>query len=236
LELAQECKSAFLLNLYRAVEEVMEVIYKETTAKQAIIRVNQVVTVSTTVVTVNLKAVMVSIKVAKRDQGRTAFIGEASAEEQLTFFMAECQPGEYVAEIDTPWRRNVNEFTLSIYGPELVQLESMNPQNAGNSFNQDVWIEKSMREKNKLKNFGEKGFPDIFYRVESTGTPFYFFWNQSSSTTVNIKVELVDIFNADPPSLQRPKSSQLHSSAWRLEGGRRQAAWSWRKNASQLFC
>ena len=143
----------------------------------------------------------VSIKVARRDQGRTAFIGEASAEEQLTFFLAECQPGEYVAEIDTPWRRNVNEFTLSIYGPELVQLESMNPQNAGNSFNQDVWIEKSMREKNKLKNFGEKGFPDIFYRVESTGTPFYFFWNQSSSTTVNFKVEIVDIFNADllPP-------------------------------------
>lgn len=109
------------------------------------------------------------------------------------WFVAVCEPGEYVAHIDSPWKRRVNELTMCSYGPAAVNFV----YNEGTSAEtgtivKDTMIQKCLKETDQIKYYGSQGEPQIGYRFKhcDDGVGYFFFTNRSSSTTLTARIEI----------------------------------------------
>jgi hypothetical protein len=135
-----------------------------------------------------------SIIVAKVQGGSISHVGTSSKDDQLNWFKAACQPGEYVAFIETPWKRNVNRFGFSIYGPEQVNFEPADPSSFPGGFVENILMDKARKEPQQLKAYSAQGEPDIKYRFETSLESFSYFYfsNKSQNTTLKATVQMID--------------------------------------------
>ena len=137
----------------------------------------------------------ISCMVGRLEGGRIKFVGSSAKADEVVWFKANCQPGQYVAYIMTPWKRKVNEFSFAIYGPEHVNFETANPQQFPGNFVDQVLIDQARRDTAKLSNYGDQGEADIKYRFETSSDSFSYFYfdNKSRGTTLRATVQIVSM-------------------------------------------
>lgn len=136
----------------------------------------------------------ISLTVARMDGGNINHVGTSAKDDQLNWFKATCQPGNYVAYIETPWKRNVNQFGFTIYGPEQVNFEAVDPSSIPGGFQETIVKDKARKETQHLKNYAPQGEPAISYRFETSAESFSYFYfsNKSPGTTLKATVQMVE--------------------------------------------
>lgn len=134
----------------------------------------------------------VSLKIAKQENGSMNFVANTATSDQVTMVMTDCSPGQYVAYITIDWKRNANEFTFNIYGPDLINLEPVNPERE-EVFTEQLLKDRCKRERQHLKDFYEQGQPSIFYRYEENQEmSFFYYMNESTSTTLYAQIQVIE--------------------------------------------
>lgn len=133
-----------------------------------------------------------SIELVKNEGGRIIPLTNGSSLERDFFISADLGPGDYVAQVSTPWRRNVNEFGLSVYGPQEVELTTTKPAEfkGGNPIELSTIQAAKANVLNK-KNFAPYGYSDVTYVTGSApnGVSYYYFKNDNSSTQLTAVVD-----------------------------------------------
>lgn len=61
--------------------------------------------------------------VGQKLESEIKFIGSGNKPDKENWDMSECEAGEYYAAITTPWRSVTREFSFSVYGPGLTDLD-----------------------------------------------------------------------------------------------------------------
>lgn len=132
--------------------------------------------------------------VARLEGGSMQHIGTASQSDMQIWFKANCAPGEYVAYVETPWKRNVNTFTFGVYAQEQINFTPGDSSSFSNGFVSNILMDKARKDQSMLKNYAAQGEPNIFYRFETSSDSFSFFYfmNQSQNTTVKATLQMVD--------------------------------------------
>ena len=135
-----------------------------------------------------------SLIVARVEGGDFEHMGTVAKADQQIWFKANCRPGQYIAYIETPWKRNVNQFTFGIYSPELITFSSSDPGSVADNFVQKMLMDKAKKDTSMLKSYANNGAPEIRYRFETSSDSYSYFYfnNQSSDTTLKATVQLVD--------------------------------------------
>ena len=158
-----------------------------------------------------------SLIVARMDGSKFCYVGDITRTDECAWFKAQCEPGEYIAYIMTPWKRKVNEFTFSIYGPEEIKFHKTPSQLLKQEFLTEVFIDKAKLAEATFKNFASRGNPDIEYLFQITYTSFniFYFRNNSPSTTLKATIffdKFEDAYIFEPFSYPQPTIEVLPKS------------------------
>jgi len=135
-----------------------------------------------------------SMIIGRLEGNSVKFVGSVSKTEEHLWFKANCQPGSYVAYIMTPWKRKVNNFSISSYGPADVHFQTADARNFGNGFLEAVMMEKAKQDPASMKNYAAQDEPNIRYKLETSSETFSYFYfdNKSQGTNLKAKVELTE--------------------------------------------
>lgn len=64
----------------------------------------------------------VKLVISQIVNGKSKYVGMCQKADKEMFFKANCQPGKYVAVVEAKWRRKVNQFVFSSYGPGNINI------------------------------------------------------------------------------------------------------------------
>lgn len=94
-------------------------------------------------------------------------------------------------KVETPWKRKVNEFALSSYGPSEINFSARNV-NLPPSFLGDVLSSHAQRDRSGFKSFSDQGEPKIGYKFLfcEDGFGYFYFENASVDTTMTANLVL----------------------------------------------
>jgi len=97
-------------------------------------------------------------------------------------------------KVDTPWKRNINEFTISSYGPETCDF-SPAPIAIPPTMISDCLSDLAETDKNGFTWYREQNQPNIGYKFMhcKDGFGFFYFKNSSADTTLTASVELTTL-------------------------------------------
>ena len=119
-------------------------------------------------------------------------IGCCHGMEEDMHIEAKCPKGNYVVYICTPWRRKVNQFGFSLYGPALVdKVLSLKEEGLLQNFVIKYMFEKAAKATgSEWKNFANIGMPEIGYtsEVSNTGLGYVLFENKSKDVQVTATI------------------------------------------------
>ena len=133
-----------------------------------------------------------SIELVKNEGGRVTPLANGSSLERDFFVSADLGPGDYVAQISTPWRRNVNEFGLSVYGPQEVELTTTKPSEfKGGNLVEMSAMQAAKANQSAMKNFAPYGYSDVSYCTGSApnGSSYYYFKNDNQNAQLTAVVD-----------------------------------------------
>ena len=141
--------------------------------------------------------------VCRVGEDKVHYIGDANEFDELLWFKNDCEPGEYLAYIMTPWRSMVNEFGFGVYGPEKIKLRISPPDSLSPNFIASVMTDKAQGNYHLFKNFAARGEPDIksLFEINSEALTYFYFENSSPQTTLKSRIvftEMEDIFVFPP--------------------------------------
>ena len=123
-----------------------------------------------------------------KSDGSLEEVGCCHSMEDEQHIEAKCGPGTYVAYICTPWRRKVNEFGFSLYGPSKVErvIPVREEGNLKDFFIKFMFERAQKHVSTNWKTFESIGMPEIGYtsEVSNTGLGFVMFENSSKDTQV----------------------------------------------------
>ena len=97
-------------------------------------------------------------------------------------------------QVDTPWKRNTNEFTISSYGPATCDFDpttiAIPP-----SMISDCLTDLAESDQKGFTWYREQNQPKIGYKFMhcKDGFGFFYFKNSSSDTTLTASVELTTL-------------------------------------------
>ena len=105
----------------------------------------------------------------------------------------DCDVGDYLAyvegcdQIETPWKRNTNQFGFSVYGKSSVDLRLAWSLALPATFVSDLLLQKCMLTGAELRSV-----KDIHYRYElsTNGFGYFFFENRAKSQIYLIAIQL----------------------------------------------
>ena len=133
-----------------------------------------------------------SIELVKNEGGRITPLANGASLERDFFISADLGPGDYVAQVSTPWRRNVNEFGLSVYGPQEVELSTTKPADfkGGNPIELST-MQAAKSNLSNRKNFAPYGYSDVAYVTGSApnGVNYYYFKNDNTGAQLTAVVD-----------------------------------------------
>lgn len=97
-------------------------------------------------------------------------------------------------KIETPWQSFVDQFTISSYGPEIIDFESKPKQPPENILEQ-LLIQKAQLDKSSMKYYDKQGESKIGYMFEhcNEGFGFFYFENGTTTTTFTATIELITL-------------------------------------------
>lgn len=126
-----------------------------------------------------------TIIIAKQEDDKLVYVGDASRAKDQIWVLANCSPGRYFAYITTPWKRDCNTLTFSIYGPVMVDFQAYDPTYLGPDFIRNIMLQTARENKTVRKDFSRSGHPGITtLRQKSSGldTLTYYYYDNKSST------------------------------------------------------
>ncbi|HAO22905.1 MAG TPA: hypothetical protein DCQ37_22125, partial [Desulfobacteraceae bacterium] len=130
----------------------------------------------------------------RRSNGSFKFIGSATKADKEMWFKANCEPGRYVAYVLTPWRRKVNEFSISVYGKSATNFNKIDLSNLPPTFFESLLMERTKKDKNTIRCFDAQGEPKIMYKLatEQDGFGCCYFSNESEETQLTATVDFTE--------------------------------------------
>ena len=130
--------------------------------------------------------------------GKYDYIGGNMKADKENWIGEECDIGEYVVMIKTPWKSFVNEFSFSIYGLDKTDIKQTNRDNLPKNFIQGILTSHALEDtSNQLTSFAKQNQPDILYKTFDNrgGYGYIFFQNNSKSTILEASVEMLGSVN-----------------------------------------
>lgn len=96
--------------------------------------------------------------------------------------------------METPWRRNVNQFTIASYGPGFIDFK-ISPSRAPNDLVEKILIHKAKMDKGKMQYYNDQNEPKIGYLFEhcNDGFGYFYFENGSENTILTATVNLIKL-------------------------------------------
>lgn len=128
--------------------------------------------------------------------GEIRYVGSGHDNHQHIFVESDCQAGNYIAYIFTPWRRRVNEVGFSIYGPERIEhVMTLLESDLQKDFIIKFFFDRARKDQKKLKQFNGKGLSDIRYMndISSAGLGYVFFENKSKDVQLTAYLKFSDM-------------------------------------------
>lgn len=116
------------------------------------------------------------------------FVASGLKADKENWGSAECEPGTYYAMVHTPWRSCSREFSYSVYGPGLTELERIQEEDLPENFISKIFTHKA-REDLEVKgaNFGHRKHPGIRYVTnEKNGWAYVYFKNEEDSHQISV--------------------------------------------------
>jgi hypothetical protein len=135
-----------------------------------------------------------ALELVKNEGGRIIPLANGSSGERDFFVSADLAPGDYVAQVTTPWRRNVNEFGLSVYGPQEVELTVTNPSDfKGGNPTELSTLQAAQQNVANFKNYQPYGYPDISYVTGKApnGCNYCYYKNGNSNAQLTAVVDFM---------------------------------------------
>lgn len=117
-----------------------------------------------------------------------SFIASGLKADKENWAAAECEPGTYYAMVHTPWRSCSREFSYSVYGPGLTELERIDEENLPENFIAKIFTSKAKVElEEKGANFGHRKHPGIKYVTnEKNGWAYVYFKNEEENHQISV--------------------------------------------------
>ena len=149
----------------------------------------------------------------KEKNGKYDYIGGGMRADKENWIGEECEVGEYIVMLKTPWRSFVNEFSFSAYGKDDIDINQTTRENLPKNFTQGILTSHALEDtKNKLTSFARQKQPDCYYKTYDNqgGYGYIFFQNKTKNTILKATVELVGSKNitvCNPYSGLRPSVS-----------------------------
>ena len=124
--------------------------------------------------------------------GKAKFMGSGNKPDKENWDNPECEAGEYYVMINTPWRSITREFSFSVYGPGLTDLEKISENDLPENFIQNVFKSKAIEDMPKKGNdFGHRKHPGIKYvSGEKNGWAYLYFENNEDSHQIKVTLKL----------------------------------------------
>ena len=144
------------------------------------------------------------------ENGKYDYIGGNMKADKENWIGVDCEVGNYVVMIKTPWQSFVNEFSFSVYGLDKTDINQISRSNLPKLFIQGILTSHALEDTdNKLTTFAKQGQPEISYKTFDNrgGYGYIFFKNDSKSIMLEASVEMlgsVNINTCTPFSGLRP--------------------------------
>ena len=124
-------------------------------------------------------------------QNDCKFVGTGLKADKENWAVADCEAGEYYAMVFTPWRSLSKEFSYSIYGPGLTDLQQVSKSDLPENFMNDVFKSRAKADlEERGSSFAHRKHPGIKYvNSELNGWSSLYFEN-SEEEEYQIRVKL----------------------------------------------
>ena len=122
------------------------------------------------------------------------YVGSGNKPDKENWDDPYCEAGEYFVMIKTPWRSCSREFSFSVYGPGLTEMERVNEDQLPTDFIRNVFKSKARQDMKKRSNdFSHRNHPGIKYvSGEKNGWAYMYFENHEDSHLIKVTLKLGD--------------------------------------------
>lgn len=130
------------------------------------------------------------------DQFQNVFyVGSGMKQDKENWVEFNAKPGTYYAYIHTPWKSMVNEFSFSVYGPCIADIQQVQPTQLPVKFFTNLLL--SHAEEDKETELLTLSGSQVYYKRWDcrTGLGYLYFENRDPSMTADITVELSNCRN-----------------------------------------
>jgi hypothetical protein len=134
----------------------------------------------------------ISWVLGKVNDEEVEFVANGNYPNKECWASAICEPGEYYVMINTPWISCSNEFSYSVYGPGMTNLERIEEQDLPKNFINQVFINDA-KEKVETEgcNFDNEKYPGIKYlNSEENGWGYLYIQNDEEEHQITINLDL----------------------------------------------
>jgi calpain-15 len=142
-----------------------------------------------------------TLVVARVDGNQLSYVGNACRARDQTWVLSDCRPGNYIAYITTPWKRDCNHMSFSIYGPTMIDFQAQEPNYLPPDFIQSMMMDCARKNPKGRIDFKSKNEPNIFYIKARSDhmdeLSYYYFCNQSQTTTLKVTCTPKDLRDAE---------------------------------------
>ena len=138
------------------------------------------------------KYTKISWLAARRNGNQVEFMGSGNKVDKENWDDCECEAGEYYAIINTPWRSQSREFSFSVYGPGLTDLERIRADELPDNFISNVFKSKAQQDlPTKGTDFSHRQHPNIKYvSGERNGWAYFYCENKEDDVVFNMTLKL----------------------------------------------
>ena len=109
----------------------------------------------------------------------------------------ECTPGTYYAMVHTPWRSCSREFSYSVYGPGLTEIERVQEEDLPENFINEIFMSRARSELDeKGGNFAHRKHEGIKYvSSENNGWAYVYFENSEEEHQISVTLKFGGGYN-----------------------------------------
>ena len=119
------------------------------------------------------------------EDGSYDYIGGAMKADKENWIAEEIAAGKYMAMLKTPWQSFVNEFSFSIYGPQITEIQEVQSHELPDNFITKLMVSHFKEYPHSLvQNFAQQKHPEITYTTfdNKGGFGYIAFQNKSEDT------------------------------------------------------
>ena len=123
------------------------------------------------------------------------YVGSSIKQDKENWICDDCEIGEYFAYITTPWNSRVDEFSYSVYGPAVTNIEQISREKLPHQFFQKIFSEHARIDKSE--KMSKLSTHETYYKRwdDRSGLGYIYFKNNEKSKEIDITVEMMNSRN-----------------------------------------